>query len=170
MLNSNLPTFKERLEQLLPDLGRHALKLVKNREEAQDLVQETLFRALRYEHRYADEVNFGGWVYTIMRNIFLNQKKREQLIRFRSIDDTPYLANSMGHALNDVSATINNKELERAIEALDQSLRKPFLMTLAGFQYDEIALDMDIPMGTVKSRIFRARAVLSESLRDPVLS
>lgn len=170
MLNSNLPIFKERLEQLLPDLGRHALKLVRNREEAQDLVQETVYRALKYEKRYTNEVNFGGWVYTIMKNTFLNQKKREQLVRFRSIDETPSLANSMSHSLNDVSATINNKELELAIAALDPSIRKPFLMTLEGFQYDEIALDMEIPIGTVKSRIFRARSVLSESLRETVLS
>lgn len=170
MLNSTLPTFNERLEQLLPDLGRHALKLVRNREEAQDLVQETVYRALKYEQKYTNEANFGGWVYTIMKNTFLNQKKREQLIRFRSVDETPSLTNSLGHALNDVSVTINNKELELAIESLDQSLRKPFLMTLEGFHYDEIALDMEIPIGTVKSRIFRARSVLSESLREPVLS
>ena len=162
--------FNARLTELRPDLARRARTLAGNKEEAQDLLQETFYKALKYRERYTNEVNFGGWVYTIMRNTFLNQKKREQLVRFRSIDETPSLANSMSHSLNDVSVTINNKELELAIAALDPSIRKPFMMTLEGFQYDEIALDMEIPIGTVKSRIFRARSVLSESLREPVLS
>ena len=162
--------FNARLTELRPDLVRRARTLAGNKEEAQDLLQETFYKALKYRERYTNEVNFGGWVYTIMKNTFLNQKKREQLVRFRSIDETPSLANSMSHSLNDVSVTINNKELELAIAALDPSIRKPFLMTLEGFQYDEIALDMEIPIGTVKSRIFRARSVLSESLRETVLS
>jgi RNA polymerase sigma-70 factor (ECF subfamily) len=162
--------FNIRLTELRPALARRAVVLTSSKEEAQDLLQETFYKALKYRERYTNEINFGGWVYTIMRNTFLNQKKRERLVRFRSIDETPSLANSLGHSLDDVSVTINNRELELAIVALDPSIRKPFLMTLEGFQYDEIALDMEIPIGTVKSRIFRARSVLSESLREPVLS
>jgi len=162
--------FNTRLAELRPDLASRARTLTGNREEAQDLLQETFYKALKYRERYTNEVNFGGWVYTIMKNTFLNQKKREQLVRFRSIDETPSLANSLWHALDDVSATINSSELELAVLALNDGLRKPFLMTLAGFQYDEIALEMGIPIGTVKSRIFRAREILSESLREPVLS
>lgn len=163
-------TFNDRLIALKPVLARQAQILTKDRDEALDLLQETLYKALKYKWRYANEVNLGGWVYTIMRNTFLNQKKRECLVRFRSLDETPHLVNSVRYSQENATADINRKDIEKAIALLPESIRKPFVMSVSGFQYDEIALEMGIPMGTVKSRIFRAREVLSESLRDPVLS
>jgi len=154
----------ERLEQLRPSLNRHARTLTQNRDEALDLVQETIYKALKYNEKYREEVNFGGWVYTIMRNTFINQANRKKRARFRSLDETPSLANSTRHSLDSVSAYSGNKELELLILSLNESVRKPFVMSLSGFQYDEIAEEMGIPIGTVKSRIFRAREILMQSV------
>lgn len=154
----------ERLEQLRPSLNRHARTLTQNREEALDLVQETIYKALKYNEKYREEVNFGGWVYTIMRNTFINQANRKKRVRFRSLDETQSLANSTSHSLDTVSVYSGNKELELLILSLNESVRKPFVMSLSGFQYDEIAEEMGIPIGTVKSRIFRAREILMQSV------
>jgi len=91
-------------------------------------------------------------------------------VRFRSLDETPHLVNSIRYSQENATADINRKDIEKAISLLPESIRKPFVMSVSGFQYDEIALEMGIPIGTIKSRIFRAREVLSESLRNPVLS
>jgi RNA polymerase sigma-70 factor (ECF subfamily) len=156
--------FGERLEQLRPSLNRHARTLTQNRDEALDLVQETIYKALKYSEKYREETNFGGWVYTIMRNTFINQANRKKRARFRSLDETPSLANSTRHSIDSVSVYSGNKELELLVLSLNESVRKPFVMSISGFQYDEIAEEMDIPIGTVKSRIFRAREILMQSM------
>ncbi len=108
-------TFNDRLVALKPVLARQAQILTKDRDEALDLLQETLYKALKYKWRYANEVNLGGWVYTIMRNTFLNQKKRECLVRFRSLDETPHLVNSVRYSQENATADINRKDIEKAI-------------------------------------------------------
>ena len=152
--------FNDRLEGLRIDLSKQARSLTRNGEDAKDLVQETIFKALKYREKYHDDINFGGWVFTIMRNTFLNQENRKKLVRFRSIDETPSLANSTSHALDTVTSDLGHQELKLLIIGLKENIRKHFTMSLSGFQYDEIAEEMGIPIGTVKSRIFKAREVL----------
>jgi RNA polymerase sigma-70 factor (ECF subfamily) len=162
--------FNKGLEEASQFLAGHARRLTGTREEARDLVQDTVYKALRYRDKYSEETNFKGWVYTIMKNTFLNAKKREALVRFRSVDATPSLFNSLHHSAETIVSETNRRDIELAIASLKDEIRIPFVMSVAGFQYDEIAEEMGIPVGTVKSRIFRARTLLSEILREPVLS
>ena len=162
--------FNKRLNDITNILSGYAMRLTRNREEARDLVQDTIYKALRYRDKYSDETNFNGWVYTIMKNTFLNAKKRGALVRFMSVDESPSLFNSLHHSAENVVSDINHSDIELAIASLKDGIRIPFVMSVAGFQYGEIAEEMCIPIGTVKSRIFKARSILSEMLRDPVLS
>jgi len=162
--------FNKRLDDIAKVLAGYAMRLTRNREEASDLVQDTMYRALRYRGSYSEGTNFNGWVYTIMKSIFLNTKKRDALVRFMSADDFPSISNSLHHSAETIESGINRRDIEMAIASLKDEVRVPFTMFVTGFQYDEISETMGIPMGTVKSRIFRAREILAEILREPVLS
>jgi RNA polymerase sigma-70 factor (ECF subfamily) len=162
--------FDKSLQEITPTLNQHAKQLTRNREDARDLVQDTLYKALKYRSSYVTEANFGGWIYTIMKNTFLNNVRRAALVRFTSDSDPPGIFNMASQTANNTSVEIHTKELELSILALPDGVRIPFTMSVAGFQYDEIAEEMLIPVGTVKSRINRARTLLARDLRDSFLS
>ena len=159
--NTQMLSFRQTLEYF-------ALSLTKNHEDAQDLLQETFLKAIRNRHRFLEQTNLKAWLYTIMKNTFINNYRRK--VRSNTIVDQSqelYLINSAdntGH--QDPQADTNMKEMQRAINALSEDLRNPFLMHFKGFKYKEIADDMDLPIGTVKSRIFSARQKLMEDLKD----
>ena len=132
--------FQDRLLGLQDNLLNFAYMLTANREEAKDLLQDTTLKALDNEDKYIDNVNFKGWVFTIMRNIFINNYRR--VVRNQT------------------------KEITTAINSFSEEYRIPFSMHVAGYKYHEIAEKMDLPLGTVKSRIFFARQRLQEMLKD----
>jgi len=106
-------------------------------------------------------------LYTIMRNIFLNNCKKQQLGRNifgPSADSIQYALGS--HAENNIYRSINQNDIQVAIEQLRPDLRRPFQMAFEGYQYDEIASEMNVPTGTIKSRIFNARKRLMDDLKD----
>ena len=159
--NQAMLSFRQTLEYF-------ALSLTKNHEDAQDLLQETFLKAIRNRHRFLEQTNLKAWLYTIMKNTFINNYRRK--IRSNTIVDQSqelYLINSADKTgLQDPQADTNMKEMERAINALSEDIRKPFLMHFKGFKYKEIADDMNLPIGTVKSRIFSARQKLMQDLKD----
>ncbi|HAS36936.1 MAG TPA: RNA polymerase subunit sigma [Flavobacteriales bacterium] len=159
--NQAMLSFRQTLEYF-------ALSLTKNHEDAQDLLQETFLKAIRNRHRFLEQTNLKAWLYTIMKNTFINNYRRK--IRSNTIVDQSqelYLINSADKTgLQDPQADTNMKEMERAINALSEDLRNPFLMHFKGFKYKEIADDMNLPIGTVKSRIFSARQKLMQDLKD----
>lgn len=144
-----------------------AYNFTRNVEDAEDLLQDTMVKALRYKDNFQDGTNFKGWLFTIMRNIFINNYKRKKLQNTVS-DQTAnqFLLNSGTAAADLVSTRINEKDIQLAISGLNHEYRTPFQMFMDGYHYDEIADAMAIPMGTVKSRIFHARKRLMEDLRD----
>ncbi|MDA9820379.1 RNA polymerase sigma factor [Salibacteraceae bacterium] len=159
--NQAMLSFRQTLEYF-------ALSLTKNHEDAQDLLQETFLKAIRNRHRFLEQTNLKAWLYTIMKNTFINNYRRK--IRSNTIVDQSqelYLINSADKTgLQDPQADTNMKEMERAINALSEDIRNPFLMHFKGFKYKEIADDMNLPIGTVKSRIFSARQKLMQDLKD----
>lgn len=144
-----------------------AYHFTRNVEDAEDLLQDTLLKALRYKDHFQEGTNFNGWLFTIMRNIFINSYKRRKLQHTISDHSShQYFLNQGSISRDLVNTRINEGDIQRAISSLTHEFRTPFQMFIDGYHYDEIANVMDIPMGTVKSRIFHARKRLMESLSD----
>ena len=161
-------TFKERVLGLQGNLLSFAYKLTTNKEEARDLLQDTTLKALDNEEKYVDNVNFKGWIFTIMRNIFINNYR--QTVRKATVidqtEDLYHLNISQDSGLSSPEGSYAVKEINQALDAFTDDYRIPFNMYVAGYKYNEIADKMGLPLGTVKSRIFFARKRLREQLQD----
>ncbi len=154
----------QNLTKLQDNLLNFAYKLTSNRDDAYDLLQDTTLKALDNEDKYADNTNFKGWVFTIMRNLFINNYRRNA--RAATIVDTTdnlyHLNLSQDSGLESPEDSYGAKEITSAIAEFSDEYRIPFSMHVAGYKYSEIAEEMDLPLGTVKSRIFFARKKLQE--------
>jgi RNA polymerase sigma-70 factor, ECF subfamily len=160
--------FSTQFDRLRMALHAFALNLTKDEESARDLVQETAFKAFKYRHRYQPQTNLRAWLMTIMRNSFINdyrKRKRRQTLNDTTTND--YLIDSGLHSVsNDGESTITMQEIQKVLNQLEDWVRIPFLMHYQGFKYEEIADELDVPLGTVKSRIFFARQKLQTQLRE----
>ena len=164
----NTLNFKTELLAIQDELLRFAYKLTADPEEANDLLQETSLKALDNEDKFEPETNFRGWMYTIMRNIFINNYRKE--VRDQTfVDHTDNLFHINHPREFEEYATENNydsKEIYRVVHELPRDYRIPFLMHISGFKYREIAERLNLPLGTVKSRIFFTRQQLQKLLKD----
>lgn len=158
--------FNTRLSGLTTILHSFAYNLTKNVEDAKDLYQETAFRALFNRDKFQPDTNFKAWMFTIMKNIFINNyRKKVKSNTVLDTTDNQYYINSGSHATgNAAEGVIMLKELNGMVDALDESIKVPFLMHFEGFKYQEIADELDLPLGTVKSRIFFARKALKDKI------
>lgn len=147
-------------------LQAFAYNLTKNKEEAKDLYQETAFRALSNRDKFRVGTNLKAWLFTIMKNIFINNyRKKVKANTIMDNTDNLYFLNSGGQTINnDADSNILIKELNGMIDKLDESTRVPFQMHYQGFKYQEIADKLQLPLGTVKSRIFFARKDLKRQI------
>ena len=161
-------TFKERVLGLQGNLLSFAYQLTTNKEEARDLLQDTTLKALDNEEKYVDNVNFKGWIFTIMRNIFINNYR--QTVRKATVidqtEDLYHLNISQDSGLTSPEGSYAVKEINEALDSFTDDYRIPFNMYVAGYKYNEIADKMGLPLGTVKSRIFFARKRLRDQLQD----
>lgn len=157
--------FNTQFNKLTSLLHSFAYNLTKNSEDASDLYQDTALRALSNKDKFRPGTNFKAWSFTIMKNIFINNY-RKKVKRNTIIDSTDnmYFINSAVNIENDAENNILMKELNSMIISLDDSLRVPFLKHFAGYKYQEIAEELDLPLGTVKSRIFFARKALKSMI------
>jgi RNA polymerase sigma factor (sigma-70 family) len=139
-----------------------AITLTRDNESANDLYQETLFRALANKDKYHVGTNIKAWLYTIMRNIFINsyRRKAKQNTIFDNTPNDFLLDNRRSSTTNDAISNIPLKEVNHAIHELPDIFRKPFLLYFDGFKYQEIAAMLHEPLGTIKSRIHFARKLL----------
>lgn len=164
----NSITFKNELVGAQEELLRFAFKLTADREEANDLLQETSLKALDNEDKYTPETNFKGWIYTIMRNIFINNYRR--VVREQTfVDQTEnlyHLSTPRDEAQEYTESAYDLKEMRRIVNSLPREYKVPFSMHVAGFKYREIAEKLGLPIGTVKSRIFFTRQKLQHELKD----
>ncbi|HEX4957165.1 MAG TPA: RNA polymerase sigma factor [Lacibacter sp.] len=143
-----------------------AFTLTRDNETAKDLLQETMFRALANKDKYNVGTNIKAWLYTIMRNIFINNYRRR--VKQNTIfDSTPndYLINyQQATVSNDAERTLKMKEIQHAIHHLPDIFKNPFMLYFEGFKYHEIAEALNEPLGTIKSRIHFARKLLKEQI------
>jgi len=156
--------FNQMLLTNAESLKPFAVTLTHDTETAKDLFQETLYRALANKEKYNVGTNIKAWLYTIMRNIFINnyrRKSKKQIVFDNSPND--FLLNSIT-TFNAAVANINVKEIQKAIFELPVIFKKPFLLFYEGFRYHEIADMLSEPLGTIKSRIHFARKLLKAQI------
>lgn len=160
--------FNHKLISLEENIERFALSLTYNREKAKDLLQETYLKALYYKDKYIEVANFNAWVFTIMKNTFINNYRKS--VREKAIIDNTkdfLLTNNLEVShIGGPFSELACKEINGAINSLEDELRVPFIMHTKGFKYKEIAENLNLNIGTVKSRIFLARKKLMETLND----
>lgn len=168
MIMRECRTFIQNLLNLQEELRLFALKLTADHEQANDLLQETSLKALDNEDKYTPETNFKGWIFTIMRNIFINDYRKA--VRDQTFADTTeglyYLSRPRDLAYESTELAYDMKEIHRIMSSLPNEYRIPFGMHLHGFKYREIAQKLSLPIGTVKSRIFFTRQQLQKLLKD----
>lgn len=155
-----------------------SLRLVSgNRDAAEDLVQDTFLRAHRFWHTYERGTNVKSWLFTICRNTYLHQKDRMREQReqpaadFDARSEALSAATAFGASVpdpeSDFFGTLIDDEVVEAIDRLPEEFREVLVLSdLGDLKYAEIAQVLDLPLGTVKSRLFRARRILQEQLRD----
>lgn len=160
--------FNHQLVGLERNLTKFALSLTSNREEAKDLLQETLLKAITKRDQFVNYSNLKAWTYTIMKNTFINRYR--QTVRQNNILDSTknlYFLNQ-SRKMYDIAPDSNYAilEINKLIDGLDNEYKIPFKLLLEGFRYKEISEKLGLRLGTVKSRIFFARKSLMESLNE----
>ena len=159
--------FNNRYQPITGLLFAFAMKLTRNRVNAEDLMQETLCRAYKNRKRFQMGTNFKSWITTIMRNNFINDYRKQKT---RNSVESPI--EGFGYFIENKSvegnanSIIMMKELTSLVDGLSNDFKQPFVMFKDGYHYDEIAEAMNIPIGTVKSRIFFARKKLKGMIKQ----
>jgi RNA polymerase sigma-70 factor (ECF subfamily) len=176
------PALRERFERevlpLLPSLYSAALRMTRNPTDAEDLVQETFLRAYRGFASFQEGTNLRAWMYRILTNTFINsyrKRQREPLTVSEEDVEDWYLYDKLGEsgvepsAEAEVIAGMPDEDVQRALEALPEVFRLAVLLAdVEGFSYKEIAEILDIPIGTVMSRLHRGRRALEKALWEKV--
>jgi RNA polymerase sigma factor (sigma-70 family) len=143
-----------------------ALRLTRDSDDANDLVQDTLVKAYTNREKYADGTNLKAWLFTIMKNTFITQYQR--MVRRNTFIDTTenlhFINSNESLQDNGAIASFMREDIEKALELTDEMYRLPFMMYFQGFKYHEIAEELDLPIGTVKNRIHIARKDLKQML------
>lgn len=158
--------FNLNLNQIKSLLFGFAMKLTKNHDKANDLMQETIYKGFKNKLSFSKNTNFKAWMTTIMRNAFINQYRKNKT-RWKvetPLEEVSYLAEDKP-APDNVESIIMLKELKKMITQLPQEQKDFFLSFYKGFSYKEIAAQHQVPIGTVKSRIYFARQKLQEMAR-----
>ncbi|HEY8957848.1 RNA polymerase sigma factor [Chitinophaga sp.] len=143
-----------------------AFTLTKDAEQAKDLYQETLFRALSNREKYLEGTNIRAWLFTIMRNIFINHYRKK--LKHRTIAEPGASEFFINHQQNIVSnkaaSNLHMKDIHIAVYHLPGIFKKPFMLYYEGYKYFEIANMLKEPLGTIKSRIHFARKILKSQV------
>lgn len=154
--------FESKLIEYIPNLRRYALALTRNNScHVDDLVQDTLERALKKHSLWARNSNLRAWLFTIMHNLFINQVNKSGLYVLENIDDHEHQQSEAG----DPSQDYFMAQLKQHMEDLPIRQKEVLLLvSLEGFSYEEVAKILDIPVGTVMSRLHRSREKLRQTL------
>src|SRR6056297_3306849 len=158
--------FNQQLIELEDKLERFAMSLTSDHEEAKDLLQETYYKALANRDKFVGYSNLKAWTFTIMKNTFINnyRKKQKENTHNDHTENDYFLNQSQDKAPVKPDSEYSIIEINKKIEELPDEFKVPFKMFLSGFKYKEIAEQLELKIGTVKSRIFFTRKKLSEKL------
>jgi RNA polymerase sigma factor (sigma-70 family) len=160
--------FNSQLVSLEKSLKQFARSLTYNKDDAEDLVQETYLKALMNRNKFADFTNLKAWTYTIMKNTFINNYRRSvrENTAFDYTNDLYYMNLRKEPIYEAPDSEYNAKEINKHINNLEDDFRIPFQMHTSGFKYKEIADSLNLKIGTVKSRIFFSRKKLMQALNE----
>ena len=160
--------FNYKLMGLESNLKYFAYTLTSDYEDAQDLVQETFLKALTNREKFTSDTNLKAWTFTILKNTFINNYR--QNVRKNTIvdktDDLHFLNLSQESNIGLPDSEYSIKEINNMISQISPEQRRPFEMYNQGYKYKEIAEQLNLSIGTVKSRIFFTRKKLMEALKD----
>jgi len=159
--------FNQQLIELEDKLERFAMSLTSDHEEAKDLLQETYYKALANRDKFIGHSNLKAWTFTIMKNTFINnyRKKQKENTHNDKTENNYFINQSEESTTSTPDSEYSIIEINRKIEELPDEFRVPFKMFLSGYKYKEIAEELELKIGTVKSRIFFTRKKLSEKLQ-----
>lgn len=162
----------EKTLQMDSHLRQYAVSLTMNLDDAEDLLQDTYLKVMQNENSYKEDTNLKAWVITIMKNTFINNYRRKQRSKvfIDQSEDLFYLSNSVSSKEDNADMHLYYTEINKKIQEKKEEQKKPFEMFIDGYKYQEIADEMNISIGTVKSRIFFMRKRLMEELNDYVSS
>ncbi|MEI8202769.1 MAG: RNA polymerase sigma factor [Bacteroidota bacterium] len=160
--------FSNQLLGLQKNLKHFAYTLTTNEDDAKDLLQDTYLKAMLNQEKYVDNTNLKAWTFTIMKNIFINNYRKNQktVNILETVDDLSYLRNNYKSSSYLPESEYSKNELTKGIKKLNDDQRIPFEMHNNGFKYKEIASTLNLSIGTVKSRIFFTRKKLMENFKD----
>lgn len=155
--------FNSRVIALNDFITGFALKYTRDEDLAKDLAQETILKALTNRDKFRSNTNLKGWLKVILKNTFINsyRKKSNQMITYNSEDFKVMSGSPDDYKPDDMLMT---DHIQSLIDGLPEYLSEPFMMHVNGFKYHEIAEQLDLPLGTVKSRIHQSRKVLSKQI------
>lgn len=156
--------FEEKISENIDSLYNLAIRMTQNKQDAEDLIQESVLRAYRFFHKFEKGTNFKAWIMTILRNIFINEyrkkRKEPQMVDFEKVKDFISLPE-----INGVQEEIFSEKTKSSIDRLSEELRTTLtLFYTENFSYKEMAKIMDVPVGTVMSRLYTARQILKKQL------
>jgi RNA polymerase sigma-70 factor (ECF subfamily) len=170
--------FETEALSFLDALYRTALRMTRSEAEAEDLVQETYIRAFRFREQFTPGTNLKAWLFRILTNTFINQYRRkaarpettelddvEESILYRHMRDVSPGSSSPDPEAELIDNTLSS-EVKEALEALPEKFRTTLLLDVEGFSYKEIAEMLEIPIGTVMSRLHRGRKFMQKRLYD----
>jgi RNA polymerase sigma factor (sigma-70 family) len=162
--------FNTSLIGMKPNLQRFAMSLTADRDDALDLVQDTYLKAITYKEKFVDYTNLKAWVFTIMKNTFINNYRRgvKENTIIDGTQDLYYINQPQDKGFISPESSYAENEIKKAIDSLEDEFRIPFRMHIDGFKYKEIAEKLGLKIGTVKSRIFFTRQKLMLMLKDYV--
>lgn len=144
-----------------------AISLTKDNEKAKDLCQETLYKAMANRDKYNIGTNIKAWLYTIMRNTFINDYRR--MVKRNTISKNPEeelkVFKGSVYVENNSEKNMIAREIVDKIHRLPEIFSRPFKLHFEGYKYHEIAFAMNEPLGTIKSRIHFARKLLKEQIQ-----
>lgn len=145
-----------------------AYSLTESRDDARELFQETALRALNNEDKFNKDTNFAGWAFTLMRNIFINNYRKmvRHQIYLLPTEEGYSLSLPSGNSFDSPESNLDTSEIMKAMSELDKDSNTIFTLYVSGYKYQEIADQLMMPIGTVKSRIFMARKQLMHTLKD----
>lgn len=153
--------FTKQFQSFATSLRAFAIQLTRDKTDADDLYQDTVYKAIRYRHLYQPHTNMQAWMMTIMRNTFINdwrRQKRKQQATQMPIAGVTLTQNDATD--NQGESNVSMQELTQMVEQLEDTFKIPFLMAFRGYKYEEIAQELHLPLGTIKSRIHQARKML----------
>ena len=156
--------FATQIVQYESSLKSLAFYLTGNASRTDDLIQETYYRALHNEDKFEPGTNLKAWLSTIMRNIFINDYNKKKIVH-NVADDDREARNIFRADVNNSYRSLISHEINNAMQTVNSEFTRPFMMYFSGFQYQEIADELRLPIGTVKSRIHSARKELQSRLR-----